>query len=444
MIAGATEMPGTRILPGMCSPKFFRRSAAWLFCIAAAVCSAAGWPEWRGGPARDGTWNEPALTGKFSSTEPKIVWRETIGTGYSGPSVADGRLYVIDRLKPPAAEVDTERVLCFDARTGEPLWTNAYACALKFRNGYENGPRSTPTVRDGKVFTLGSMARLVAHDAKTGKVLWDHDLKAELGVMIPFWGVANSPLVEGSLVIVQAGSTNGASVMAFDRDTGKEAWRSLNDHPGYASILPIDAAGRRQLVVWTGESVCSLEPKTGEVIWRVPKKLFMEQAVASPLYSKEENVLLISADREGTLALRPTKEAPGVTTLWDSKNFSTLHSNPVLFGGHLYGVNHNGGIKAECGELRCIDLQTGDIVWRTNNVTRMGMHTQATTTRNAGNGLFYISNELGEIVVGEATTSGWKEISRQQIIGKTWSHPAYVGKRAYLRAESALVCVELE
>jgi len=415
-----------------------------LFAAPLSVSSAAEWPEWRGGPERAGVWNEPGLPRTLPGEGPKILWSQTIGAGYSSPSVSGGRVYVLDRLKPPAAGADTERVLCFAAATGQPLWTNAYPCALKFKGGYENGPRATPTVRAGKVFTLGSMSDLRCLDAASGRTLWQHDLRAEYQARIPTWGTASAPWLEGSLVIVQAGGTNRTSVVAFDQDTGREVWRSLDDKPGYAAIVGLDVGATRQLIVWTAEAICSLNPKNGGVFWRLPRPLAWDQAIATPMYHAASGLLLISSDREGTIALKLDAAKPGYTVAWENLNLNSLHSNPVLAGDFVYGLNHNGRFKSECGEFRCVKIATGELQWAVTNVTRMGMHTHATVSRNAGNDTFYLTNELGELILASATPDGYHELARAQLTGKTWSHPAYANRRIYTRSETTLVCAGLE
>lgn len=416
----------------------------FVLAFTASALSAADWPEWRGGPARDGVWNESGLPKSLPKDGPKILWKQTIGTGYSGPSVAGERLYVLDRLKPPLAGQDTERVLCFSALDGRPLWTNAYPCALKLKGGYENGPRSSPTVRDGKVYTLGAMGNFFCMDVRDGKILWSHDLRQEFQARLPDWGLANAPLLEGRLVIIQAGGQANATVMAFDRESGKEVWRSLSDEAGYASITVIESGGTRQLIVWTGDALASLDPATGRVFWREPRVLAWKQAVMTPIFHAGKNLLLIGSDRETVHTLQLGKDAPGFKVLWDLPSLNSLHSNPVLDGDHVYGVNHDGKIKGECGEFRCISIATGEKMWAVTNVTRIGGFAHASVTHNAGNGVWYLLNESGELILAEATPQGYRELSRGQLTGKTWSHPAFANRRIFARAENSLVCASLE
>jgi outer membrane protein assembly factor BamB len=404
---------------------------------------AADWPEWRGGPARDGTWNEPGLPSTLPPNGPKTLWKQTVGTGYSGPSVANGRLYIMDRLEVPAAPEDTERVLCLDADTGEILWTHAYPCALDLPGGYENGPRTTPTVRDGKVYALGAMGHLHCLDAVTGAVLWMSDLRQDYNARIPQWGAANSPLLEGDQLILQAGGSPDATLIAFDRNTGAKRWHSLTNMPGYASLLIIQPGESRQLIAWTADALCSVDPSNGTLLWQHPRELAWEQAVATPVYHAPSRTLLISSDREGSLALRLKPDRTGFEILWDNFSLSSLHSVPVLKGAHLYGLNHNGRFKNECGEFRCVDLLAGEKLWAERTVTRIGGFAQAIVTLNRANDVFYITNELGELILARADSEGYRELARAQLTGKTWTHPAYANGRIYARSEKTLLCADL-
>ena len=421
-----------------------RHLILFILLLGTLPLAAADWPEWRGGPARDGVWNEPGLPKSLPKDGPKIIWKQSIGTGYSGPSVAGDRLFVMDRVQPPAVAQDTERVLCFSATDGSAVWTNAYPCALKLKGGYENGPRSTPTVRDGKVFSLGAMGNFFCMDARDGKVIWSHDLRAEFQAHLPDWGLANAPLLEGRMVIIQAGGQTNGTVMAFDRESGREIWRSLSDEAGYASIIAIESGGKRQLIVWTGDALCSLDPATGRVFWREPRVLRWKQVVITPLFHAEKNILFVSSDRETGHALQLNKDAPGFKPLWDIASLNSLHSNLVLDGDYIYGLHHDGNIKQTCGEFRCVSIATGEKMWAVTNVTRIGGFAQTSTTHNTGNGVWYLLNESGELILAEATPQGYRELARGQLTGKTWSHPAFAHRRIFARAENSLVCASLE
>ena len=195
---------------------------------------ADDWPQWRG-PLRDGVWRETGIVQKFDRSQLDIVWRAEVGGGYSGPTVADGRVYVTDRLTKPN---QVERVHCFDQKTGSKIWTHEYGC--KYRNvSYETGPRASVTVDEGRAYALGTMGHLFCFDAATGDVLWKKDLEKRYKINMPTWGLSAAPLIEGDLVIVQIGGEK-ACLVAFDKQTGEEDWRALNDQASYSAPIVIE------------------------------------------------------------------------------------------------------------------------------------------------------------------------------------------------------------
>ena len=213
------------------------------------------WPQWRG-LHRDGVWHESGIIESFDTEQLKHRWKAPVSSGYSGPTVARGRVYVMDRIVQPNQQ---ERVHCFDAETGRRLWTHAYNC--EYRNiSYEAGPRSSVSIESGKAYSLGAMGHLVCMDAVNGSVLWNRDLNSDFQIRMPTWGIAGSPVVEDDLVIVQIGGAQNACVVAFDKTTGEERWRNVSDDTSYASPIIITQAGKRVLVCWTGQNVIGIDP----------------------------------------------------------------------------------------------------------------------------------------------------------------------------------------
>ena len=208
--------------------RMFGGAAMLLVILVVAVATnpsdAADWPQWRGSN-RDGVWTETGLVERFESAQLPLKWRAALGSGYCGPTVAEGRVFVMDRMVKPTRQ---ERVQCFDAETGTPLWSYAYDCVYE-RVQYEAGPRASVTINAGRAYSLGTMGHLHCFDAKSGKVLWSHDCRKEYAANVPVWGIAGSPLVEGDLVIVAIGGKDNACLMAFDKATGQEKWRALKD-----------------------------------------------------------------------------------------------------------------------------------------------------------------------------------------------------------------------
>ncbi len=413
----------------------------------ASSCMAADWPQWRG-PTRDGVWSETGVTERFQTRELPAKWRADIGSGYSGPTVADGRVFVMDRVTQPSQQ---ERVRCFDAQIGTKLWTYAYECIYE-RVEYKAGPRASVTVCDSRAYSLGTMGHLHCIDATSGSVVWSHDCRKEYQARVPVWGVAAAPLIEGELLIVQAGGTDNACLMAFDKVTGLERWRSLSDPVSYSAPIVIDQAGKRVLVCITGRRVVGLDPQTGRLHWEhpfPPKEMVI--TIATPVFDGEH--LFATSFYDGSLLLKVHQDRLAVGQLWQRRGASetrtdALHcciSTPIIQGDYIYGVDSH-------GELRCLDLKTGDRLWEDLTAVPKARWSNIHMVRN-GNKI-WMFNERGELVISQLSPTGFHEISRAKLIdptqaqldqrgGVTWSHPAFANKCIYARNDKELVCVDL-
>jgi len=223
------------------------------------------WPKWRG-PTGDGVWREKGIITKFDKPQLKYVWRTPISSGYSGPTVADGRVYVTDRVRKPNQE---ERVHCIDAKTGHRLWTHTYDCDYR-GVGYDAGPRASVLIDHHRAYSLGTMGDLFCFDTEGGSILWHKKLATEYNIRMPIWGIAASPIIHQGLIIVQIGGEPDACVVAFDKISGEERWHALPDNASYVSPKIIKQAGKAVLVVKTGERVVGLNPQTGQLYWQIP------------------------------------------------------------------------------------------------------------------------------------------------------------------------------
>lgn len=425
------------------------------FVLAALGCLLApgrqlwadDWPQWRG-PNRDGVWHETGIIDRFPSPRIARRWQASISSGYSGPTVADGRVYLTDRITEPQ---EMERVLCFDWKTGRRLWTHGYACRYGGLQ-YPAGPRASVTVVGGRAFALGTMGHLHCCDAATGRVLWKKQPGSDYDVRVPTWGVASAPLVEGGLLIVQLGAAGGACLVGLDPNSGAEKWRALDDPASYSAPIVIRQAGRRVLVCWTGEHVVGLDPASGNPYWKYPlppKRMVIN--VPTPVVHGDR--LFVSAFFDGSLMLRLHQDEPRVEKIWRRRGRSErmtdgLHamiSTPYMQGDYLYGVD-------SYGELRCLDARTGERIWEDRSAVPTARWSTIHMVRNGRQ--VWMFNERGELIISELSPKGFREISRAKLIepttdqlssrgGVCWSHPAFAHRHVFARNDRELVCASL-
>jgi outer membrane protein assembly factor BamB len=383
---------------------------------------------------------------KFDSPQLPIRWRVKIASGYSGPTVADGRVYVTDRLTDP---IQLERVHCFDAMTGGSIWSHSYECRYE-RVDYRDGPRASVTINNNLAYSLGTMGYLFCFNAAKGGVLWSKDLKTEYRIRMPNWGIAAAPLVEDGLVIVQIGGRENACLVAFDKITGKERWQVLKDATSYSAPIVIEQAGKRVLVCWTGERIVGLNPLTGKLYWQYPfTPSRMVIGIATPVFHK--NHLFVSSFYDGSLLLKVKPNRLAIEKVWrrkgpNERKTESLHcciSTPLLQGDYIYGVD-------SYGELRCLDLQTGDRIWENLDAVPKARWANIHMVRHEDK--IWMFNERGELIISRLSPEGFQEISRTKLINPTrgqldrgvcWSHPAFANKHVYARNDEELLCVNL-
>jgi len=400
---------------------------------------AADWPQFRG-PNRDNVWNETGILKRFPADGLKIRWRVPVGPGWSSPVVVRGRVYLTDmRLEKPRA---WERIQCFKESTGKLLWSHASELVYPewaFIPEHGGGPAATPIVEAGKVYWLGRSGQVDCLDAWSGHVIWEThlDRKYEIGVL----SCRGSPLIEGNLLILFVGARPGACVIAFDKRTGKEVWKALDDSLSNSSPLIIVAGGKRQLIVWTGNSVTSLNPATGETYWREAMVTSSNDSIPTPVV--QNNRLLISG-----LMLELDAHAPAAKVLWPetmapSKRILSNTSTPMLRGDYVYSAKSS-------GELVCLEAATGRQVWASTNVTEPKFGASIHLTPN-GDAVFLFTDE-GNLILARLTPDGYGEISRAHLLKPTsvlgtrrlaWIPPVYVNRCVFARNDEELVCASL-
>jgi outer membrane protein assembly factor BamB len=439
-------------------------SKQWLAGVFMLVCAdvrADDWPQWQG-PKRDGVWRETDVIEKFPEGGAKVRWKATVGAGYSGPAVADGRVFVLDRklaegAKPHAESFPqrpkegipgSERVLCFNEADGKLLWKHEYDCP--YMVSYPLGPRCTPNVSGGKVYTLGTEGNLLCLSAIDGKLVWSHDLKKEFEVKAPVWGYAAHPLIDGDKVITLAGG-DGSIVVAFNKDTGKELWRALSSSEiGYAPPVIYEANGKRQLIIWQPEAVNGLDPETGKVLWEHPLATYRGMSVSMPVLFSDH--VFVTGYPKTAAVLQIKSDPPAAGAVWTGAAktaFYSVFSPPQYYEGHLYGV-YDGG------KLCCIKADTGERVWETLQPHGPTKENSAEMFITRNGARFFLFNEKGDLIIAKLSPKGYEEISRAHVINPSssgssmgfsrkliWSPPAFANRSAYVRNDNELICVSL-
>jgi outer membrane protein assembly factor BamB len=425
-------------MPTCPSYKIRLAAALTLLVLLPPALRADDWPQWRG-PNRDGIWNETGILESFPADGLRVRWRAPVGPGWSSPVVAQGRVYLTDaELLPPKAR---ERAHCFDEITGKLLWTHSYDVTYPdwaFTDGRGRGPTATPIVRDGKLYTVGNKGDVLCLDALKGDVLWQRNLEKDYRVQE--FAFNASPLVEGDLLILCVGSYPGtlpSSVLALDRNSGKEVWKTPTEGLTNSSPLAITAGSKRQVIVWTQGAVASLDPATGKVFWQERLRTAAQDAVATPVFN--DNRLLVSG-----LMLKLDADKPGASVLWPDtraigRRVLSNTSTPLLRGDYLFAAKSS-------GLLVCVDAGTGEQVWETDRVTDLRSGASIHLTPNGDSVLLH--TDKGELIRAQLTVKGYKEMSRTVLLKpipkmKAWPAPAYANRHVFARNDEELICASL-
>jgi outer membrane protein assembly factor BamB len=436
------------------------RTLTWIAALvtaAAATLAAAAddWPEFRGA-GRLGLWNETGIVDRFPEGGLPVLWRTPIKSGYAGPAVANGRVFVTDYAESARLR-GTERALALDERTGKILWTREWPVAygaLSFN--WAIGPRATPTVDGDRVYVLGATGVLLCLDAATGAVRWQKDYVKDYGTELPTWGMTGAPLVDGNRLIALVGGEPDAKVMAFDKMTGRELWRALpsDSEPGYAQPIIIQAGGARQLIIWHPKAVASLDPATGKVYWELPMEVGYGMTLATPVQSGSR--LLVTSFYNGSMMLELDPSRPAARVLWKGTSDNEIQTDglhatintPIVVGDYIYGI-------CSYGQFRCLKASTGERVWETQVVTKERARWASGLMVRNGDRVF-INNDRGELIMARLSPQGFDEIGRTPLIKPTsppgnrrelttvnWSHPAYANRHIYARNDEEIVAFSL-
>lgn len=397
-----------------------------LLLAALPLLLAADWPQHLG-PNRDGHSSETGLLRAWPKTGPAVLWKREVGAGWAGVAVAGDRLILFHRVG------DEEVVECLDPATGKARWKAAYRTRYTDDFNFDDGPRATPLIADGRVFTFGADGELRAWELESGKAVWDRNVNRDYKVPKGFFGAATSPLLAAGHLLLNVGA-KGAGVVAFDPATGKEVWKAGDDAVSYSSPVLGKLDGQELAVFFTREGLLAVEPKQGAVKYRYPWRPRLNASVnaASPIVSGGR-VYLSTSYGTGAVVLEAKKGK--LEDVWMGDNILSNHySTPVLVDGFLYGIDgrQEGGRAA----LRCVEWGTGKVKWTKEGYGCAGLI--------AAGGLVLASVESGDVVLFEPSPDGYKELARATVLDSpVRALPALAGGILFVRDGKKLVALEV-
>ena len=444
-------MPPTALRLGLCA----------LALVALCPASPADdWPQWMG-PNRDGVWSESDILATFPAEGPKKLWSVPLGGGYSGPAVVGGKVYTMDYHRAtgeaennPAKRNELtgkERLICLDAATGKELWSHVYDCS--YHVSYPAGPRCTPTVSGGKVYSLGAMGHLNCCDAATGTVIWSKDFPKDYRAPVPIWGFCGHPIVHDKLLICLVGG-EGSVAVAFDKDTGKEVWKALSaPESGYCPPTMIHSGGVSQVVIWHSKSLNGLNPLTGETYWKAPLEPNYGMSIMAP---RQSGQFLFAGGIMGKAALlKLGDEKTQVEVVWRGTGANAIYpvnATPIVDGGTMYGID-------QPGALRAVKLSTGERLWSTFKPVLGEDKDDDYRGVNSGTAFlvknreqYFLFAETGHLIIAKLTPEKYEELSRAKLVEPSneafgrkvvWSHPAFANRCVFVRNDKEIACFSL-
>ena len=399
-----------------------RTAAGMLITLTIAGTSVAeDWPNFLG-PRHDLISLETGLRTSWSGPIPRI-WEREVGSALSGISVVGGRAYTY-------GEAGKRQVLyCLDAETGEVIWQRDFEGAYRESQGGD-GTRATPTVDGDRVYVLGALGRLICANANTGEILWDRKFTAE-----PRWGYSGSVLIEGDLAILSPGKRAGA-LLALDKRTGEERWRTGSEAAGYATPYPFTMNDKRYVVGFVADAALIVEAATGREVWRTRWKTDWNVNAAAPIFH-EDHLFLSSGYSTGSALFRlaPSGDKLAGEEVWRNNVIMNKFQSSILWKGYLYTSDQNG--------LRCADFRTGEARWRMRRLPGSDA-SQVDGTMTMADGNIYYLSQGGELAIGPASRAGFEPVTMERVLsGLCWTVPTISNGRLYVRNLTHVVCIDL-
>lgn len=390
---------------------------------------AQDWNQWRGAN-RDGIVNG-FVAPKNLPEKLKLKWKIEVGVGHASPVVSGKQVFLHSR------QGEQEVVAAFDLNTGKQIWKDSYPVDYKMHPAaipHGKGPKSTPVIAGGKLYTLGINGVLSGYEVATGKIKWRKEFSKEFKTTSPDFGVAMSPIVDRGLVIAHVGGLDSGALMAFDGETGAVKWQWKGDGPGYASPIIVDLGGKRQVITQSQVNIIGVDEATGELLWKIPFTTEYLQNIVTPILYKD--TLIFSGIDKSTFAVRLVKQGDKWTpqTIWENKEVPMYMNSPVLIGDYLYGMSHK-----KKGQYFCINAKTGVTLW-----TSEGREGDNAAIVSAGDRLFLL-DEGAELTVASVNEKRYEVLKKYTVAtSPTWAHPAFVGNQILIKDQNTLALWSFE
>ena len=383
------------------------------------------WTDFRG-PNRDGHYTEQPINVDWAKSPPKLLWKQPVGGGYASFVVADGLAFTLEQRR------DSEAVTAYDIATGREVWAHSYPARFNEWMGGE-GPRTTPTWHEGKLYSLGGTGQFRCLEAATGKLLWQHDVFAENSCSNLFFALSASPLVVEDKVLVLAGEPlgrDGRMLIAYDKVSGAPAWKALEAKAAYASPMLVTLAGERQLLVHSASHLLGVSPVDGKALWRFPWHVEFDNTIAQPIVTGTNRLVLSAGYGTGAVGLELQRTDKGFTAQerWRNKFLKNKFTSSVLHNSHLYGLDED--------ILVCLDAETGERRWKD------GRYGYGQVLLASGHLIILCGD--GDLALVQALPDRHVELARLPAIkGKTWNHPALAGGKLLVRNAIEMACFDL-
>ena len=379
------------------------------------------WTNFRG-PKRDGKYDETPVSTNWPANGLPVIWKQPVGVGHSSFSVADGKAYTIEQRR------NQEVVAAYDLGTGRELWAQKWNAEYTDSTG--DGPRSTPTWDQGRIYALGATGEFRCLDANTGAVIWGKNILSDNQAKNLPWAMAASPLIVDDKVIVLPGGANGKSVVAYNKMTGAPVWKVLDDPQAYVSPMLVDLAGRRQIIVVSSYRVVGLTPENGSLLWSYSWDTDNGINVSQPIIVDQNRFFISSGYGKGAalVEVKGSGNTYTANTIWQNNNMKNKFNSSVLHNGYIYGLDE--------GILVCLDVNTGERKWKE------GRYGYGQVLLAGGH--LIVTSDQGEIALVKASPDKYTEVARFSALqGQTWNYPAIASGKLLVRNSNEMAAYDI-